>query len=452
MVAQAPDVFFAEWRDRGPGSRRDIPRAAELLAALGLPDPAAPALGVVGSKGKGTCATYASAALAAAGADVVTVTSPGIRGPRDRIRFNGAAIGGAELSRLAAELETARRKLPPPRNGYLSPSGLFLAAGALYGRERGADLLVLEAGMGGRSDELSLFAPAGVALTGVFGEHLGVLGDTPAQIAAEKAGVAGPGTRFFVHAPLEAASEAAAHAALAARTAGRVRPEVLPEAPEDALPVPSVLPAGLGRPAAALGYAAARRLLEATGRAEPGPDRLREVLSTVRLPARLSHHRLTGGGARDAARGDQADQPDQPDQADRGSGGGAKGGRSAEGPGTELIVDSAVDRVGAAAALDHARRRWGGVDHVVVCLPDHKDVAGAIGVLAGLPVTAASLPDAHLRFSAALPGRWGRVRAEEVTADLLAGLGRRILVLGTVYFTGRVLDAIGADTEALFTR
>ncbi|MFD0776499.1 hypothetical protein ACFQZ2_21405, partial [Streptomonospora algeriensis] len=93
----------------------------------------------------------------------------------------------------------------------------------------------------------------------------------------------------------------------------------------------------------------------------------------------------------------------------------------------------------------------GGVDHVLVCLPDHKDVAGAAAELRGAEVTAAALPDAHLSFSAALPEEWGRVRAEEVTPQLLAGLGRRVLVLGTVYFTGLVLEAIGADTESLFT-
>ncbi|MUL41169.1 hypothetical protein FZ103_08240 [Streptomonospora sp. PA3] len=408
-------MFFAEWRERRPGQRRDLGRAAELLAGLGLPALDAPVLGVVGSKGKGTCAAYASATLAAAGAGVVTVTSPGVTGPRDRIRFNGAAIGDGGLARLAAELGTAVRRLPPPRNGYLSPSGLFLAAGALHARERGADVLVLEAGMGGASDELSLFDPVAIALTTVFGEHLGVLGDTVEQLAAEKAGVAGPGARAFVHGTLDAGAEAAARAALAARTAGRVPPERLrPGA--SGLPA-RLLPEGLGRPAAELGYTAARRLLAATARAEPPPARLHEVLSTVRLPGRLSHHRVPGSD-------------------------------------TELIVDSAVDRAGVAAALDHARRHWGeagGADHVLVCLPDHKDVAGAVAELAGLGVTAATLPDAHLEFSAALPRHWGRVRAQEVTPRLLAGLGRRVLVLGTVYFTGRVLEAVAADTESLFT-
>ncbi|QBI53522.1 hypothetical protein [Streptomonospora litoralis] len=410
MAAQAPGVFFAEWRDRAPGQRRDIGRAAALLDLLGLPAPAAPVLGVVGSKGKGTCAVYSSATLAAAGARVVTVTSPGIRGPRDRIRLDGTAVGAADLDALAAEVGAAMRRLPPPEGGYLSPSGLFLAAGALYGLEQGADLLVLEAGVGGRGDELRLFDPAAVALTGVFAEHLGVLGDSVERIAAEKAAVTGPGARAFVHGPLDAGVRSAAHAALASRSGGGVFPESVAAG---AAGVPAeLLPEGLGRTSAEVGCTAARRLLAATGRAAPGPARLHEVLASVRLPGRLSHHAV---------------------------------------PGCEVVVDSAVDRVGTAAALDHARRRLGGVDHVLICLPDHKDVAGAAAALEGLQVTAAVLPDAHLHFSAELPRPWGRVRAEEITPDLLAGLGRRVLVLGTVYFTGRVLDAIGADTESLFS-
>ncbi|WP_345554919.1 hypothetical protein [Streptomonospora halophila] len=434
VVAQAPGVFFREWLRRGAGERRDIGRAADLLAVLDLPAPDTPVLAVVGSKGKGTCATYASATLAASGARVVTVTSPGIRGPRDRIRLSGSAIGASDLARLADQLDEAVRHLPPPRSGYLSPSGLFLAAGALNARDQGADLLVLEAGMGGRGDEVSLFDPAAVALTTVFGEHLGVLGDTVGQIAEEKAGAAGPGTRAFVHGPLEAGVEAAAHAALAARTGGGVRPERLE--PGEAGAPDSLLPEGLGRSAAELGYASARRLLAVLGRAQPEPERLRRVLASVRLPGRLSHHVLDRPEDRSVAPGPRP----------------CPGPHHSAGTGpTELIVDSAVERAGVAAALEHARRRWGGPDHVLVCLPDHKDVSGAVDALAGERVTAAELPDAHLRFSAELPADWVRVRAEEVTPELLTHLGRRVLVLGTVYFTGRVLEAIGADTDSLFS-
>ncbi|MEU6754079.1 hypothetical protein ABZ914_48305 [Spirillospora sp. NPDC046719] len=193
---RADEVFFREWERRRPGETRSLARARELAEALDVLSPGLPVLTVVGSKGKGTAATYASAFLAASGLRVCTVTSPGLRTNRDRIRIDGRAIPEAELARLGGLLGAAMAELGPPQDGYLSPSGLFTLAGVLHARRAGADALVLEAGMGGRSDEVSLFPPDVVAITPVFLEHAGVLGDTPAEIAAEKRAVAGPGTRI----------------------------------------------------------------------------------------------------------------------------------------------------------------------------------------------------------------------------------------------------------------
>ena len=137
------------------------------------------------------------------------------------------------------------------------------------------------------------------------------------------------------------------------------------------------------------------------------------MLGSVRLPGRLSRHELPGSR-------------------------------------TELIVDSAINQAGIAAALAAAARWWTRIDHVLVCLPDHKDVQGAISELAGLPVTFVRLPDEHLRFAHALPAGWTVIDAAQLTRKLVAGLGRRVIALGTVYFAGRVLDLVDADTERLF--
>ena len=42
--------------------------------------------------------------------------------------------------------------------------------------------------MGGASDEVSLFAARVVALTPIFGEHLGIIGDSVGEVAREKLG------------------------------------------------------------------------------------------------------------------------------------------------------------------------------------------------------------------------------------------------------------------------
>ncbi|MDN3358178.1 hypothetical protein [Actinomadura sp. DC4] len=382
-------AFYEEWLQRRPGERRSLRRAGRLAQALGTTGPGVPVLTVVGSKGKGTAATYASAWIAAAGCRVVTVTSPALRSDTERIRVDGAVVSADELAALGARLRAAAGPPPRDRDGYLSPSGLFTLAGMLHARDVGAGAVVLEAGMGGASDEVSLFPPSVVAITEVFGEHLGVLGDTPAEIAAEKAGVATAATHSIVSLP-QTPDVAAVIAATEVVTG-------LPDVP---------LPSGLGRRNAALGCVAAARLLEGMGRT--AGDRLDAVLASVRLPGRTSWHTI---------------------------------------PGAEVLVDSAISRAGAAAALTEAYRHWDRIDHVLVCLPDHKDVPGVLAELDGLPVTAVRMPDREsLRFT-----RTGAaVDAAGLTPARIAAFGRRVLVLGTGYFTGRILDVIDAPADRLF--
>ncbi|MGI8336432.1 hypothetical protein ACRYCC_41370 [Actinomadura scrupuli] len=408
MTAGA-DVFFREWDRRLPGQARSVDRARRLATGLGLLEPGVPVLTVVGSKGKGTAATFASAHLAAAGLRVCTVTSPGLRSDRERIRVNGQALTEREFQDVAGDLGRAMDALPEPTGGYLSPSGLFTLGGMLRARTAGADVVVLEAGRGGRSDEVSLFPPTVAALTPIFAEHVGVLGDTPAAIAEEKAAVTGPATRAVVSAPqtpdvTEAVVRTLRERGITLETLGGQPP------PEPEWPLPD----GFGRVNALVGSTAARRLLEVCAMAAAPPETLASVLSSVSLPGRLSWHRLPGTGA-------------------------------------ELLADCAISRPGVAAALAAARRRWGTIGHVFVCLPDHKDVAGAITELGDLPVTFVRLPGRHLGFTHPIPPGWPVLDAADLTRGTLEGAGGHVVALGTVYFVGRVLELVGACTERLFT-
>ncbi|PDP84578.1 hypothetical protein CQJ94_26210 [Glycomyces fuscus] len=428
------DPFFSEWAQRRPGQARSLERAAALMRVLDLDAERPPVLGVVGSKGKGSTATTAAAALSSAGLRTVLVTGPSFRSYRERVRVDGTSVTDGELDALGGRIEAARRGLPPVEEtgGYLAPSGLFLVAGLLRAREADADVCVLEAGMGGHRDELRLVGPEVVALGKVFAEHVGVLGDTVVEIAREKARVAGERTRALVSLPQTAEVAAEVDAALDGATGGRVRAEVVDPRRPGVEPPPGLRPLGLSAASGVLGTAAAARMLDHLGRPPLDRERLHAVLGTVRLPGRLSRHAVPGG-----VRG-----------ASGGSGGDPAGGGGA--PDAEVIVDSAIDRNGVAAALAHARGTWGGVDHVLLCLPDHKDVSGAVEVLGGLPVTAVRLPEAHLRFEHALPDHWGRMDAADLSPAVLRALGGRVLALGTVYFTGRVLEAVDAPTDRLF--
>ncbi|WP_117198586.1 hypothetical protein [Nocardiopsis sp. TNDT3] len=447
------DPFFSEWAQRRPDRPRDrtgsLERATALMRVLGLDTRRPPVLGVVGSKGKGSTATTAAAALASAGLRTVLVTGPSFRSYRERVRVDGTSVSDAELDVLGARIDAARRELPTVEEfgGHLAPSGLFLMAGLLRAIEVGADVCVLEAGMGGHRDELRLVGPEVVALGKVFAEHVGILGDTVAQIAREKARVAGERTRALVRLPQTAEVAAAADAALAEATGGRVRAEVVDPDRPGVEPPPGLRPPGLSAASGVLGTAAAARMLDHLGRPPLDRERLHAVLGTVRLPGRLSRHTVPGEAAEASGRVGGA-----PGRAGGVSDGDPVGGGStpdAEAD-AEVVVDSAIDRNGVAAALAHVRGLWGGVDHVLLCLPDHKDVSGAVEVLGDLPVTAVRLSEAHLRFEHALPGHWGRMDAADLSPAALRALGERVLALGTVYFTGRVLEAVDAPTDRLF--
>jgi len=413
-----------------PGETRSLGRARLLAAELGVSDGGPLVLTVVGSKGKGTAATYASAYLASAGLRTVTVTSPGLRGIRDRIRCQGRAVSDAEMTGLAGRLSDARARLPgyQPSAGYLSPSGLFIIAGMLHAQAVRADAVVLEAGMGGVSDEVSLFNPAVVGITKIFAEHLGVLGDTPADIARDKAGVVTAQTRAAVSLPQEGPVAAALSETVVTRSGSRISVEF---AGTGASGIPArLLPASFGRANAELGCVAAQRLLDATGAGPPAGGLLSATLSSVVLPGRWSWHTVP-----------QTPAPHIP----------AAQTSAAQTP-VQLFADSAISRAGVCAALLEAYRRWDEIDRVLMCMPDHKDVAGAITELGDLPVTYVRLTDKpRLTFTHAIPPGWEAVDIGKVDHAFLAARGPRIVALGTVYFIARMLALADVDTERLFT-
>jgi dihydrofolate synthase / folylpolyglutamate synthase len=405
-------LFFHEWDNRGAGERRSLERARDLADRLNLPDLDTPLLAVVGSKGKGTCATFASAYLAAAGLRVVTITSPGFRTHRERIRVGGRAISDRELSALADQLETAVGRVPRhvPGTGYLSPSGLFMVAGLLHARSVMADVVVVEAGRGGISDEISLFPANVVAITPIFGEHLGELGDSPADIVHDKVGIITARTQAVVASPQSSAVETDLAKIIAGQRAHRDF-EIVSRRSSG---VPDhLLSTGLNRMNAELGCVAAQRLLDHVTDVKPVQERIDQVLATISLPARLSWHTLPGTD-------------------------------------TRIFVDSAVTRAATAVALTIARRELGAIDHVLLSLPDDKDLDGAIVELAGLPVTFVRLQRSHLRFTRPVPPDWSIWESGDLDVNVITGLGRRVAALGTISLTGRILDLVEADTERLF--
>ncbi|MFC3478552.1 dihydropteroate synthase [Halobacterium litoreum] len=162
---------------------------ADLLSALGDPHEGPTYVQVAGSNGKGSTARLTASALREAGLDVGLYTSPHFDDVRERVTVNDRQMSKAALTEF---VEAVRPRVNErAANGDAPTFFEVVTAMALwqFGRED-VDVAVLEVGIGGKLDATSVVDPAASAVTSVTLEHTGVLGDTIAEIARDKAHVA----------------------------------------------------------------------------------------------------------------------------------------------------------------------------------------------------------------------------------------------------------------------
>jgi dihydrofolate synthase/folylpolyglutamate synthase len=168
-------------------------RIQRLLAALGNPERRLPpVIHVAGTNGKGSTVAFARAILEAADKRVHVYTSPNL--VRLNERFRVARTGGGkfveddELADVLTECEAKNGDTP------ITVFEIETAAAFLLFTRHPADFLLLEVGLGGRLDATNVVEdPLASVITRVSLDHREFLGDTIESIAAEKAGILKPG-------------------------------------------------------------------------------------------------------------------------------------------------------------------------------------------------------------------------------------------------------------------
>lgn len=200
------------------GMRFGTERMRALLAALGEPQVQAPALHVVGTNGKSSTTRLAAAALRASGARVGAYVSPHITDWRERIQVDGRPVAEQRFATVIGEVRAAADALDLPEGDAVTQFEALTAAAFTAFRAAGVGAMVIEAGLGGRYDATNVLAPgAAVVLTNVSLDHTDLLGDSEADIAAEKLAVCADGHRRLVVGPCTPVAEAAVRAECARR-------------------------------------------------------------------------------------------------------------------------------------------------------------------------------------------------------------------------------------------
>ncbi|MBI4769551.1 MAG: bifunctional folylpolyglutamate synthase/dihydrofolate synthase [Chloroflexi bacterium] len=188
----------------------DPGRMHALMARLGDPQERYPAIHIAGTKGKGSVAALCAAALRAAGYRTGLYTSPHLQDFTERIQVDGVPIPPEAVAGLVSELRPHAESLPG-----ITTFELTTALGFLYFARAGVQAAAIEVGLGGRLDATNILAqPAVTVITSLSLDHTHLLGNTLAQIAAEKAGILKPGVPLVLAPqPVEALARVAEIAA-----------------------------------------------------------------------------------------------------------------------------------------------------------------------------------------------------------------------------------------------
>ncbi len=204
-------LSFSDY-ERHPGAgyaeRWDLRRMEELLERLGTPHLRRQTVHIAGSKGKGSTAAMIAAGTEAAGFKAGLYTSPHLHTMRERIKVSDRLITEDEFAQTVSRIKAAITEQNEGRYGELSTFEILTALAFSYFEQKGCDFQVLETGLGGRLDATNVVPhPDVCVLTSISLDHTAVLGDTLAQIAAEKAGIIKRGT-IVISAPQSSEAEA----------------------------------------------------------------------------------------------------------------------------------------------------------------------------------------------------------------------------------------------------
>jgi len=158
----------------------------ELLNRLDNPEKKLNVIHVAGTNGKGSVCTYLEYALLECGLRVGRYASPSVFRYLERIRLSGEDITEEDYAEAVSRVRDAAEGMETKPTGFEAET----AAALLFFAGKAADVAIIECGMGGKDDATNVFDhPLAAVFTPVSMDHMSFLGNTPEEIAINKAGI-----------------------------------------------------------------------------------------------------------------------------------------------------------------------------------------------------------------------------------------------------------------------
>tara|TARA_X000001036_G_scaffold437160_1_gene481891 strand:- start:63 stop:1271 length:1209 start_codon:yes stop_codon:yes gene_type:complete len=169
------------------GIKLGLERTKSLNNSCGSPDKNLKIIQVAGTNGKGsTSAMIAKGLEEVLDKKIGLFTSPHLVNINERIRINGVPIKNSEIEEFISLY----------KNNIERKSASFFESITImafwYFKKHQVDYAIMETGLGGRLDSVTICNPILTVITSISMDHSEILGDTLTKIAKEKAGIIKP--------------------------------------------------------------------------------------------------------------------------------------------------------------------------------------------------------------------------------------------------------------------
>ena len=172
------------------GIKPGLERMLYLLEQLGHPEQKNKWIHVAGTNGKGSTVSFMRTVLQDSGYEVGTFTSPYIESFNERISVNGVPISDESIVALVEKFQPIVEGMQDSPFGEPTEFEVVTAMFFEYfATMHPIDIGIVEVGLGGRLDCTNVFMPLLSVITTIGMDHIGILGDTLAKIASQKAGI-----------------------------------------------------------------------------------------------------------------------------------------------------------------------------------------------------------------------------------------------------------------------
>ncbi|MBR3260117.1 MAG: bifunctional folylpolyglutamate synthase/dihydrofolate synthase, partial [Firmicutes bacterium] len=175
------------------GSILGLERMTSLMHELGDPQDDLKCIHVAGTNGKGSVCKYVYEILEAQGYRTGLYTSPFLEVFNERIELDHEFISDEDLQTYTDRVLEKVKVLTDRGEDSPTEFEVITAVAFLYFKEKKADYVVLEVGLGGIGDSTNLIKePLVSVITSISFDHTDRLGNTLAEIAGNKAGIIKP--------------------------------------------------------------------------------------------------------------------------------------------------------------------------------------------------------------------------------------------------------------------